>query len=79
MNKSGANKAAVDGINKDLEVPIEVLQIRYLKTILEQDHRTMKRSTTPLIALRSSCDQHDPRLHALPVLSLASRGRALIW
>jgi len=53
MDKSGANKAAMDGINKDLEVPIEVRQIKYLNNIVEQDHRAVKRITKPMMGFKS--------------------------
>ena len=41
MDKSGANKAAIDGINQDRELPIVVRQIKYLNNIVEQDHRVL--------------------------------------
>jgi putative transposase len=53
MDKSGANKAAMDGINKDREVPIEVRQIKYLNNIVEQDHRAVKRITKPMMGFKS--------------------------
>lgn len=36
MDKSGANKAAIDEINQNRDVPIEVRQIKYLNNIVEQ-------------------------------------------
>jgi putative transposase len=53
MDKSGANKAAIDGINHDLEMPIEVRQIKYLNNIVEQDHRAIKRVTKPMLNFKS--------------------------
>jgi transposase-like protein len=53
MDKSGANKAAMDGINKDRDVPIEVRQIKYLNNIVEQDHRAVKRITKPMMGFKS--------------------------
>jgi putative transposase len=53
MDKSGANKAAMDAINKDREVPIEVRQIKYLNNIVEQDHRAVKRNTKPMMGFKS--------------------------
>ena len=35
MDKSGANKAAMDGINQDRAVSIEIRQIKYLNNIVE--------------------------------------------
>ena len=53
MDKSGANKAAMDGINKERDVPIEVRQIKYLNNIVEQDHRAVKRITKPMRGFKS--------------------------
>lgn len=39
MDKSGANKAAMDRINQERDAPIEVRQVKYLNNIIEQDHR----------------------------------------
>jgi putative transposase len=41
MDKSGANKAAIDEINNDMAVPITVRQVAYLNNIVEQDHRAI--------------------------------------
>ena len=41
MDKSGANKAAIDEINASSEVLIAVRQIKYLNNIVEQDHRAV--------------------------------------
>ena len=53
MDKSGANKAAIDGINLAREIPIEVRQIKYLNNIIEQDHRAVKRITRPMMGFKS--------------------------
>src|SRR5471030_2724853 len=45
MDKSGANKAAIDAINAGRDVPILVRQVKYLNNIVEQDHRAIKRVT----------------------------------
>ena len=49
MDKSGANKAAIDEINASNEIPIIVRQVKYLNNIVEQDHRAVKRVTTPML------------------------------
>ena len=46
MDKSGTNKAAIDGINAGRETPIVVWQMKYLNNIVEQDHRAIKRITS---------------------------------
>ena len=53
MDKSGANKAAIDGINADMEIPMVVRQIKYLNNIVEQDHRAVKRITKPMLGFKS--------------------------
>lgn len=53
MDKSGANKAAMNEINKDRDVPIEVRQVKYLNNIVEQqDHRFIKRVTRPMLGFK---------------------------
>ena len=46
MDKSGVNKAEIDEINDDRDLPIEARQIRYLNNIVEQDHHAIKRAPT---------------------------------
>jgi len=49
MDKSGANKAAMDEINARGETPIIVRQVKYLNNIVEQSHRAVKRVTKPML------------------------------
>jgi putative transposase len=49
MDKSGANKAAIDAINTEREDSIVVRQVKYLNNIVEQDHRADKRVTRPML------------------------------
>jgi putative transposase len=53
MDKSGANKAAIDEINGTMAVPIIVRQVKYLNNIVEQDHRAVKRVTRPMLGFKS--------------------------
>ena len=53
MDKSGANKAAMDEINQDRNVSMEVRQVKYLNNIIEQDHRFVKRVTKPMLGFKS--------------------------
>lgn len=53
MDKSGANKAAMDEINGRGETPIIVRQFKYLNNIVEQDHRAVKRVTKPMLNFKS--------------------------
>ncbi len=53
MDKSGANKAAIDEINRSQDVPIFVRQVKYINNIVEQDHRAIKRVTRPMLNFKS--------------------------
>ena len=53
MDKSGANKAAIDEINAGKENPIVIRQVKYLNNIVEQDHRAIKRVTRPMLNFKS--------------------------
>lgn len=53
MDKSGANKAAIDEINANREKPIVVRQVKYLNNIVGQDHRAVKRITKPMLGFKS--------------------------
>jgi len=62
IDKSGANKSAIDVINFQLCIlsllgcslmPIEVRQIKYLNNIVEQDHRGIKRITKPMMGFKA--------------------------
>ena len=52
MDKSGANKAAMDEINARGDTPVIVRQVKYLN-IVEQDHRAVKRVTKPMLNFKS--------------------------
>jgi transposase-like protein len=53
MDKSGANKSAIDQIIADKKIAVEVRQIKYLNNIVEQDHRAVKRNTRPMLGFKS--------------------------
>jgi transposase-like protein len=53
MDKSGANKAAIDEINAGRAMLIAVRQVKYLNNIVEQDHRAIKRVTRPMLGFKS--------------------------
>ena len=53
MDKSGANKYAIDKIIKDRTISIIVKQVKYLNNIEEQDHRAIKRITKPMLCFKS--------------------------
>ena len=53
MDKSSANKAAIDEINANREISITVRQVKYLNNIEEQDHRAVKRITRPMLGFKT--------------------------
>src|SRR6266702_3438552 len=53
IDKSGANLAALNGINADRETPIKIRQSKYLNNLVEQDHRAIKRRTRPMLGFKS--------------------------
>jgi putative transposase len=53
IDKSGANKAAIDSHNSEHGTEIEIRQIKYLNNIVEQDHRAIKRLTRPMLGFKS--------------------------
>ena len=42
IDKSGANKAAIESYNAEHQAAVEIRQVKYLNNILEQDHRAVK-------------------------------------
>lgn len=53
IDKSGANKAAIDAINAGRDLPILVRQVKYFNNIVEQDHRAIKGMTRPMLGFKS--------------------------
>ena len=53
MDKNGANKSAINEINDAMDVPILILQVKYLNNIVEQDHRAVKRIRKPMLGFKS--------------------------
>ncbi len=57
IDKSGANTAGINAINKMLKgfgcpVPIEMVRRKYLNNIVEQDQRFIKRRTRPMLGFK---------------------------
>ena len=52
IDKSGANAAAIEDYNRDLNTSIELRQVKYLNNIVEQDHRAIKRITRPMLGFK---------------------------
>jgi transposase-like protein len=53
IDKSGANRAAIEVYNAEQDSQIEIRQIKYLNNLVEQDHRTIKRITRPMLGFKS--------------------------
>ena len=53
IDKSGANKTAIESYNKVNGSKIEIRQNKYLNNILEQDHRGVKRIVRPMMGFKS--------------------------
>ena len=52
IDKSGANKAAIDEFNVEYKTSIEIRQVKYLNNIVEQDHRGIKRIIRPMLGFK---------------------------
>ena len=63
MDRSSANQAALEQLNKEREVPITIRQVKYLDNIVEQDHRAIKRITRPMLGFKSFRAARDPGRH----------------
>ena len=56
IDKSGANKAALDALKASEAIngrEIDILQVKFLNNIVEQDHRYIKRITRPMGGFKS--------------------------
>jgi len=58
MDKSGANYAGLENINRLLMLAgiirfIEIVQIKYLNNLVEQDHRFIKKITKPMMGFKA--------------------------
>lgn len=58
IDKSSANLAGLQRINIGLKFaqthrPIEILRVKYLNNIIEQDHRFIKKLTRPMLGLKA--------------------------
>ena len=52
-DKSGANTEAIDQIIENKAISMVVHQVKYLNTIVEQNHRTIKRVTRAILGIKS--------------------------
>ncbi|SIT41222.1 transposase [Paraburkholderia piptadeniae] len=52
IDKSGANRAALEALNAERETPIQIRQVKYLNNRVEQDHRAIKRIIRPMMGFK---------------------------
>jgi putative transposase len=79
IDKSGANTAGINEINRMLKrfgcpVPIEMVRIKYLNNIVEQDHRFIKRRTRPMLGFKS-IEAAASTLAGIEVASMIRKGQ----
>ena len=53
IDQSGANHAGLKQLNRDQKTRIKIRQCKYLNTIIEQDHRRIKRLTRPMLGFKN--------------------------
>ena len=53
IDGSAANEAAIKSYNEEHGTAIAIRTIKYLNTIVEQDHRAVKRVTRPMLGLKA--------------------------
>jgi putative transposase len=53
IDGSAANAAAIKSYNEDHGTSIGIRQVKYLNNIVEQDHRSVKRITRPMLGFKS--------------------------
>lgn len=58
IDRTGANTAGINALNRMLKsyggpIPIEMVRIKYLNNIVEQDHRTTKKRIRPMLGFKS--------------------------
>lgn len=74
IDKSGANKAAIESHNDEQGTTIEIRQCKYLNNLIEQDHRAVKRLTRPMLGFQSFwAAQHT--LAGIAVLHMIRKGQ----
>ena len=53
IDKSGANRAAIEGIRAACGADIEMRQIKHLNNIVESDRRAIKRVVPPMLGFKT--------------------------
>jgi putative transposase len=71
-----ANAAAIRSYNAEHGTAIVIRQVRYRKSILEQDHRTVKRLTRPMLGFKSF-EAAQCTLAGMELMHMLKRGQQL--
>jgi putative transposase len=58
IDGSEANPAAIRGYNEAHATAIVIRQVKYLNNVVEQDHRSVKRVTRPMLGFKSFYAAH---------------------
>lgn len=74
IDKSGSNTAAIVSIDADSRLAMEMRQSKYMNNIVEQDHRTIKRRTLPMIGFKTFLCARIP-IAGIEVLHMIRKGR----
>ena len=53
IDKSGTNRAGISRFNYDNNRQVKIRQCKYLNSMVEQDHRFVKRITRPMLGFKS--------------------------
>jgi len=79
IDKSGANTAGITAINRMLKrfgcpIPIEMVRIKFLNNIVEQDHRSIKKRIRPMLGFKSFVSA-SATLEGIEVASMIRKGQ----
>lgn len=79
IDKSGANTAGINAINRMLRrfgcpIPIEMVRIKFLNNMVEQDHRTIKKRIRPMLGFKSFASA-SAALEGIEVANMIRKGQ----
>jgi putative transposase len=74
IDKSGANKAAIEALQEETGQAIEIRQSKYLNNLIEQDHRAIKRVIRPMLGFKS-CRSASITLQGIELMHMIKKGQ----
>lgn len=74
IDKSGANKAALEALQEETGQTIEIRQSKYLNNLVEQDHRAIKRIIRPMLGFKSF-DSARVTLQGIELIHMIKKGQ----